>query len=419
MNRFVNDVTIVGTGRVGLPLALSFLKNGLKVNGIDQDEKRVKCITTKKMPFNEPGYQEILEHHDFLLDNDISKISDSEYIVITVGTPLQKHIEIELNDIKQVINQVSVYLKKGQTIILRSTVAPKTTEFVRRYLEKKTGYKVGNAIFIAYCPERIAEGKALKELETLPQIIGVADAESGRRAERLFRHLVKDIFITDYVTAELSKLFSNISRYIYFAVSNHFMVIADEFGGNIYEIIKMMNHKYPRQIIANPGLTGGTCLRKDFGMINEHIPYMDLLLSAWKTNEYIPNFLVSHILKRTQIHDKTIAVLGYTFKKDSDDARDSLTPKLIRYIDRQVPKEIRICEPNFPLEFKYENGMTNHRMEEALKEADIVFLAVNHFIFQSRINQIFNLCRLDTWFADIWNLSGMNKIFFQKMEVPA
>jgi UDP-N-acetyl-D-mannosaminuronic acid dehydrogenase len=196
------------------------------------------------------------------------------------------------------------------------------------------------------------------------------------------------------------------------------MVIADEFGGNIYEIIKMMNHKYPRQIIANPGLTGGTCLRKDFGMINEHTPYMDLLLSAWKINEYIPNFLVSHILKRTQIHDKTIAVLGYTFKKDSDDARDSLTPKLIRYIERQVPKEIRVCEPNFPLKFKYENGMTNHCIKEALKEVDIVFLAVNHFIFQSRINQIFNLCRLDTWFADIWNLSSMDKIFFQKMEVP-
>ena len=419
MEQFKNDVTVVGTGRVGLPLALSLLKKGLRVNGIEKDENIINCVTTKKMPFNEAGYQEILNQYNFSLNTDTSKISDSEYLVITVGTPLRKHIEIELDYIKKVIDQLSPSIRKGQTIVLRSTVAPQTTEFVRKYLESQTGFKIGNAIFLAYCPERIAEGKALEELETLPQIIGAADAESGRRAEKLFRFLVDDIFITDYTTAELSKLFSNISRYIYFAVSNHFMVLADEFGGNIYEIIRMMNYKYPRQIIASPGLTGGTCLRKDFGMINEHIPYLDMLLSAWKINEYIPNFIVSHILKRTPIHDKKVAILGYTFKRDSDDARDSLVPKLIRYIERQVPKEIKICEPNFAQGFCFENMMENHSLEQALQEADLVFIAVNHTFFETRIKQIFNMCRLDTWFADIWNLSNMGKIYYQKMEVPA
>jgi UDP-N-acetyl-D-mannosaminuronic acid dehydrogenase len=419
MQQFNNDVTVVGTGRVGLPLALSLLNNGLRVNGIEKDENIIKCVAAGEMPFNEAGYQEILQQHGFSLDADTAKISDSEYLVITVGTPLRKHIEIELEYIRQVIDQLSPFIRKGQTIVLRSTVAPQTTEFVRKYLEARTGYKIGNAIFLAYCPERIAEGKALEELESLPQIIGTSDAESGRRAEKLFRHLVDDIFITDYITAELSKLFSNISRYVYFAVSNHFMVLADEFGGNIYEIIKMMNYKYPRQIIANPGLTAGTCLRKDFGMINENIPYLDLLLSAWKINEYIPNFIVSHILKRTPIHDRKVAILGYTFKRDSDDTRDSLVPKLVRYIERQVPKEIKICEPNFAPDSCFDNKIINHSLEEALRDADIVFLAVNHTFFESRIKQIFNLCRLDTWFADIWNMSDMGKIYFQKMEVPA
>jgi UDP-N-acetyl-D-mannosaminuronic acid dehydrogenase len=419
MQPFNNDVTVVGTGRVGLPLALSLLKKGLRVNGIDRDENIINCVAARQMPFNEAGYEEILQQHNFSLDADTSKISDSEYLIITVGTPLRKHIEIELDYIKNVIDQLSAHIRKDQTIILRSTVAPRTTEFVKKYLESRTGYKIGTALFLAYCPERIAEGKALEELETLPQIVGAADAESGHRAEKLFRHLVDDIFITDYITAELSKLFSNISRYIYFAVSNHFMVLADEFGGNIYEIIKMMNYKYPRQIIASPGFTGGTCLRKDFGMINENIPYLDLLLSAWKINEYVPSFVVSHILKRTQIYDKKVAVLGYTFKQDSDDSRDSLVPKLVRYIERQVPKEIRLCEPNLATDSLCENGMENHSLADALQDADIVFIAVNHTFFKLRIRQILNLCRLDTWFADIWNLSDMNKIYFQKMEVPA
>jgi UDP-N-acetyl-D-mannosaminuronate dehydrogenase len=154
-------------------------------------------------------------------------------------------------------------------------------------------------------------------------------------------------------------------------------------------------------------------------MINENIPYLDLLLSAWKINEYVPSFVVSHILKRTQIYDKKVAVLGYTFKQDSDDSRDSLVPKLVRYIERQVPKEIRLCEPNLATDSLCENGMENHSLADALQDADIVFIAVNHTFFKLRIRQILNLCRLDTWFADIWNLSDMNKIYFQKMEVPA
>ena len=417
MQQFNNDVTIIGAGRVGLPLALTFLSKGLKVNAVDTDENIIQCVKAREMPFNEPGYQSILAEHAICIDRDYSKIEGSAYVIVTVGTPLRKHVEIELSHITEVINQLAPHIKKGQTIILRSTVAPQTTEFVRRYLEEKTGFKIGNAIYLAYCPERISEGNAFVELETLPQIIGSRDPESGQMAKKLFGHLVNEIFLTDYVSAELAKLFSNISRYIYFAVSNHFMILADEFNANIYEIIRMMNHNYPRQIIANPGLTAGTCLRKDFGMINEHIPYLDLLLSSWKVNEFIPNFIVSHILKRTDIHGRVVAVLGYTFKRDSDDFRDSLTPKLVRYIRRQVPKAIRIFEPNLSQGAQFEEDLINTSLETTLDGADIVILAMNHTYFETHRQRILGLCRPDTWFADVWNISRLNKIFFQTMEV--
>ena len=414
---FKNDVTVIGTGRVGLPLALSLIKNGLKVNGIDVDKHIIACVAEKKMPFNEPGYPQILMKHGFDLDSDYAKVSDSKYIVITVGTPLQKHIETDLNYIKEVIDQISPHLKREQTIILRSTVSPGTSEYVRKYLEKKTGFKVGNGIYLAFCPERIAEGKALEELEILPQIIGSSDSESGKSAESLFRHLVQDIFHTDFISAELTKLFSNISRYIYFAVSNHFMILADEFGANIFEILEMTNYNYPRQIIARPGFTAGACLRKDFGMINEHIPYTDMLLSAWKINEYVPHFLVDHMRRRTEIHGKKVAVLGYSFKKDSDDPRDSLTPKLIRYIQRDVPMELRVCDPNLGPDIPFENGFKNVSLIEALDDADVVFLAVNHTYFTDHLDEIIQHTKKETWFADVWNMAGQNKIFFQKMEM--
>jgi UDP-N-acetyl-D-mannosaminuronic acid dehydrogenase len=152
-------------------------------------------------------------------------------------------------------------------------------------------------------------------------------------------------------------------------------------------------------------------------MINEHIPYADLLLGSWKVNEYIPQFLVSHMLKRDRIHEKNVAVLGYTFKKDSDDVRDSLTPKLVRCLEREVPQKIRVCEPNLPEGAKLENGYQNESLASVLPDADMVFIAVDHSCFSEDLETIYRMCKKTAWFVDIWNLSGSGKIFYQNMEV--
>jgi UDP-N-acetyl-D-mannosaminuronic acid dehydrogenase len=414
---FSNDVTVVGTGRVGLPLALSLLDKGLRVDGIDVDPVLIEAVARRQMPFKEPGYQEILDRKSFELGEDYAKLSASRYVVITVGTPLEKHVETDLSSIKQVLDRSAPHLRRGQTVILRSTVTPGTTGYVRRYLEKITGYRVGHGLFLAFCPERIAEGKAREELETLPQIIGTEENESAERAERLFKVLVDDILHTNYRSAELAKLFSNISRYIYFAVANQFLMLADEFDANIFEILEMTNYKYPRQIVAKPGLTGGACLRKDFGMLNEHIPYMDLLLGAWKVNESVPRFLVSQLARRTSLEDRVITVLGYTFKQDSDDTRDSLSPKLVRYLERHVPREIRIAEPNLSVGAALEGGYTNHDVVESVRGAGAVFVAVNHSAFAQGLGEILEAARPDTWFSDIWGVTGTGKAFFQRMEI--
>jgi UDP-N-acetyl-D-mannosaminuronic acid dehydrogenase len=407
---FNYDVAIIGIGRVGLPLSLSLAESGFKVIGIDINEEIIQLVKNRKMPFEETGCDELIKRVEIAVESDIKNIASARNIIITVGTPLMSHIETDLRQITHVLNDIVSCIKPGHNLILRSTVAPGTTNFVKKYLEQKTNFVVGRDIFLSFCPERLAEGKALRELKELPQIIGAEDSESGLRARELFEKLTQDIFLTTYVSAELTKLFNNISRYIHFAVSNQFTMIADKYEQNILEIIHMSNYKYPRGVIAKPGLTAGTCLRKDFGMINEDIPYTDLLLSAWKINEFTPKFLIDGMKKRLDLYNKKVAVLGYTFKADTDDTRDSLAPKLLRYLERELPAEIRIHEPFLPDTFE---DYKNNTLEEAVSNADIVYIATNHSVFSKNSDSILKIAKQDCWFVDIWGVLGKGEIFIK------
>tara|TARA_B100000401_G_scaffold431344_1_gene367287 strand:- start:1327 stop:2559 length:1233 start_codon:yes stop_codon:yes gene_type:complete len=405
-------VGVIGIGRVGLPLALSLNKNGVSTIGFDINQEIVDCVNKKKMPFNEEGYDEIIKKLDFFATTDLSRIKEVENIIITVGTPLLAHIETDLTQINIVLKSITDYLEPNHNLILRSTVAPKTTNYIKRYIETNTNFKIGKNIFLSFCPERIAEGKALKELESLPQVIGSEDKLSAQMAEDIFCNLSSKIFHTNYVSAELVKLFNNTYRYINFSISNQFAMIAEDFDASIYDIIEMTNTDYPRGQIPSPGLTAGTCLRKDFGMINETSSYSDLLLNSWKVNEFIPKFLVQNILKEKEIFGKKIGVLGYSFKMDTDDTRDSLVPKMIRYIEREVPEKVFIHEPCIEglLDKRYENSALN----EVLENCEIIFIALNHSIFKENINDIINRSKNNCVFVDFWNISGKNKIVFTK-----
>ena len=407
------QVGIVGLGRVGLPLALSFINKGVSVIGFDINESLNSSVKNKIMPFHEPGYEDILSNNDLFSSSDFSHLRDVENIIITVGTPLLAHIETDLSQLKQVLNVIIKHLVRGQNIILRSTVAPKTSKFVHLFIENNTNFVIGKDIFLSFCPERIAEGKARKELESLPQIIGSEDEESGQRSEKLFRHLTTKIFHTDFVSAELVKLFNNTYRYINFSISNQFAIIAEDYGVGIYDIIKMANTDYPRSNIPLPGLTAGSCLRKDFGMINETNSYSDLLLNAWKINEFIPKFLVEKALEHSSFTNKNIGILGYSFKKDTDDTRDSLVPKLVRYIEREVPQNIFVHEPNIPSPI-LDGTYQNYDLQEVLGNCEIIFIALNHSSFYQNITEILAGNEgSETIFVDYWNVSEKNQIIFR------
>jgi UDP-N-acetyl-D-mannosaminuronic acid dehydrogenase len=404
MKRNKFDITIIGAGRVGLPLALSFESRGLSVAIKDINLKILISIKKKKSPFKEKGMQDLLKKSKIVCFKD--KYPISNYYIITVGTPLKQNIETDLNQITKVIDGlINSKNISSNTIILRSTIAPNTMRFISNYINQKTGLVCGKNYFLSYCPERIVEGDAIKELTNLPQIIGINDKKTWFKSKKLFEYLLpkNKILKGTWAEAELSKLFSNIYRYVNFAIPNYFLMIANHFNVEPFALFDLMNFEYDRNKgLKSPGLTAGTCLRKDYGMINENFPQTDLILQAHKINEFMPMFIIN-LLKPEKITNKRIGILGYVFKKDTDDTRDSLSPKIYRYLTKLVPKIINISDYNLLKGFynDKENQLTfkNLNEKELIKNSDVIIIAVNHSKYPDLLKKI-NLKKkiiIDPW----------------------
>jgi UDP-N-acetyl-D-mannosaminuronic acid dehydrogenase len=407
----MKKIAIIGIGRVGLPFALYLESLGFEVVGIDKDVSLIQSLAAKKMPFLEAGCQELLEKSKALFMTEMEKIREADGIVITVGTPLMPHIETDLSNVENVLRSLIPYLRRSQCVILRSTVAPKTTQYVRTFLESHANLAIGSDLGLAVCPERLSEHKALEELKKLPQIIGCEDNLSYEMAVEIFGKFKVKLLRTNYLSAELAKLFNNSARYIEFAIANQFAIYANNFHQNVYEILQLCNEDYPRAFPYKPGLTAGTCLRKDFGMINELSSGPDLLLAGWKINEYMPLHLVELASKYKPLTGARVAVLGYTFKKNSDDTRDSLVPKLIRYLERQVPRSILVCDPHLTNE-----KIGRHRnvdLKTSLQEADVVFIAIDHNEFCDK-KTVLEALQPGAVVIDLWNCLKENRIVIQK-----
>src|SRR4051794_40501742 len=353
-------VAIVGLGRIGLPLALSFADRGLEVVGVDREPRVLELVAEGRMPFQETGTQELLDRvlptGRLHLTQRIQDAADADHVVLTLGTPTHVHIEIDISQIRGAIDQLLPLLREGQTIILRSTVAPGTTEWVAGYIEQRRGFTVGEDVHVAHVPERIAVNHFLEEIATLPCIVGGVGAGSGESAAELFEVFGTEIVQTSPVQAELAKIWTNILRYTQFALPNLLMMECEQYGANVFDVIDLVNHDYPRGGMARPGLTAGTCLRKDFAFSEERSRAPGMLLSVSRVHESVPLFLVEGLKRRMggSLRDCKVAVLGLTFKRDSDDMRDSLSAKLIRLLERELAHVARhdphVSEASEPLD---------------------------------------------------------------------
>ncbi|HEX8104349.1 MAG TPA: nucleotide sugar dehydrogenase [Solirubrobacteraceae bacterium] len=412
------DVSVIGLGRVGLPLALCFADAGLRVLGVDKDAERLGAVRDGRMPFKEPGTEAMLTRVQAAGRLDLSEraadAAQADSIVLTVGTPTFSHIEIDMGDIRSVLDDLLPVLSAGQLVVLRSTVAPGTTDFVAGYLRKHRGFTVGEDVFVAHCPERIAADRFLEEIRSLPTIIGGVGEASGERCAALFEVFGAHITQTTPVQAELAKIWTNILRYATFAMPNLLMMDCDRYDANVFEVIELINRDYPRGGMALPGMTAGTCLRKDFAFSEERSNAPGMLLAVSRVNESVPLFLVDGLKRRLagSLDERKVAVLGLSFKRDSDDERDSLSFKLIRLLERELA-DVVVHDPVV--------STVTAEAEEAVAGADAVIVATNHSVFSdpALLATIAERAAPDCLVVDPWNAFGAGQVFGYASELAA
>jgi len=411
------DVAVIGLGRVGLPLALSFADRGLSVIGIDNDPSRLDAVRAGAMPFEETGAQELLDRVHasgaLSLSERVVDAAAARQIVITLGTPSFSHIEIDMRDIRSALDDLLGVLEPGHCLILRSTVAPGTTEFVAGYLAKHRGFAIGEEVFVAHAPERIAAGRFLAEIDTLPCIIGGVGARSGEVVAELFGAFRAPIVQTTPVQAELAKIWANILRYTNFALPNLLMMDCERYAANVFEVIDLINHDYPRGGIAQPGLTAGTCLRKDFTFSEERSAAPGMLLAVSRVNESVPLFLLEGAKRRLgTLANRRVAVLGLAFKADTDDERDSLAHKLIRLLERELA-DVQVHDPHV--------STPTLSFEDAVDGAEVVVVASNHSEFRDpdALASIAERASADCLIVDPWNCWGVGQVFAYASELSA
>src|SRR5262245_13797606 len=390
---FSRDVVIVGgCGRVGLPLGLALADVGLSVTLYDRDADAVDRVRAGKMPFCEHGADELLERL-IATDRrdataDARSVAEAEHVVVVVGTPVDEHLNPDPKYVLLAIEGLLDQLHDGQHLVLRSTVYPGVTGMVERLLRAAR-----RTIDVSFCPERIAEGCALEELRSLPQIVSARTDHALRRAEKLFLAIAPSIVHLDVEEAELAKLFTNTWRYIKFAAANQLFMIANDFGLDFGRIRNALKQDYPRAAdMPGPGLAAGPCLLKDtmqlaaFNNNNFTLGHASMMI-----NEGLPMYMVSRLEREYDLPNMTVGILGMAFKAGSDDTRDSLSYKLKRLL--RFRAERVLCTDPYA-----HHDVDLWPLEDVLSQSDLLVIATPHHQYAD--------LDVDIPIVDVWNLLG-------------
>ena len=385
-------VVVGGGGHVGLPLTIVLANSGHHAIALDISQPTVDLINSGKMPFFEEGAQELLtrtlENETFSATTDHRIIESADVVIVVIGTPVDEHLNPDPNSVVTAISACIPYMNSSQLVILRSTLFPGVTARVSALLKSK-----GLTPDVTFCPERILEGQALKELKELPQIIGATTDSAANRAIAIFDSLgVKTISVLPE-EAELAKLFTNVWRYIKFAAANQFWLMSNEAGLDFSRIREAISFDYPRAAdLPNAGFTAGPCLFKDtmqlaaFSNNNFGLGH-----SAMLVNEGLPLYVVRKIEEKYDLSDKTVGILGMAFKGESDDIRSSLAYKLKKILQFKSAG-ILASDPFVTID------KTLVSQSELLAKADIIVIGAPHHIYRN--------LETDKPVIDIWNILG-------------
>ena len=391
--KFEKDVVVIGgCGHVGLPLAIMFASKSLKVVAFDTNTQVVATVNSGIMPFDEPGADDVLKQvlatKSFTASSDRQFVSLAEHVVVVIGTPVDEHLNPDPEAVPNVVMSLLDVLKDGQHLVLRSTIYPGVTKLVEKVIASS-----GKKIDVSFCPERIAEGKAIEELVALPQIISGRTGIAVERAKELFSSLTQNVIVVTPEEAELAKLFTNTWRYIKFAAANQLYTIANDFGVDFERVRHAITTDYPRASdMPGAGFAAGPCLFKDtmqlaaFNNNNFTLGHSSMMI-----NEGLPLYLVSRIEKKYDLTKMTVGVLGMAFKAESDDIRSSLSYKLKRIL-RFKALEV-VCADSL---VRDDDGLISEI--ELLQKSDLIVIGAPHRRYAS--------LEISKPVIDIWNIRG-------------
>ena len=397
MNEAENVVVVGGCGHAGLPFGMVLADRGMNVCLFDIDERAVATVNQGKMPFREEGADALLPKligKSLRATTDPTCLRDAKVVISVIGTPVDAYLSPTVATLYRNLDELIEYLPEDSLLILRSTLYPGVTRLIRDRLQERH-----RKIHVAFCPERIAEGRALHELTSLPQIISAFEPEALAKTRQLFKRVAPKVIELEPMEAELAKLFSNSWRYLNFAASNQFYMLAQSYGVDFYRIYDAVTHEYPRmRSFAKAGFAAGPCLLKDtlqlsaFSGNNFFLGHAAMLI-----NEGLPNFVVNG-LRNEGLSKSTVAILGMAFKGDSDDVRSSLSYKLKKLLEVEA-REVICTDP-------FVKNATLVPLDEAIARAGIVILGAPHSEYRN-LQIPKNKKVVDVW--GFWRASDIKK----------
>ena len=377
---------IGGCGHVGIPLGLAFASKNFDVTLVDVNPQAVENINRAHLPFKEDGAEELLVAHvgkNLRATSDAEVVRKQDVVVFVTGTPVDEHLNPKIHDVMKVLNAYLPLLNRRQLIVLRSTIFPGVTRIVEETLKARLG-----AANLAFCPERIVQGKGIEEIFNLPQLVSGVNKKAENAAAALFAAIAPKIIRIKPEEAELAKLMTNAWRYLEFAIANQFYMMVEKQGLDFYRILDAMKEDYPRaKHFARAGLAAGPCLFKDTMQLSAfHNNEFFLGHSAMLVNEGLPNFLVSQLEAKMggSLMGKKIGVMGLAFKADNDDIRESLSFKVKKLLEMKMA-EVLVTDEFVP---------GTMPLKKFVKEAEGVILGVPHSAYKG--------LKLKQPFVDCW-----------------
>ncbi len=391
-------ISIIGLGRMGLPIACLFADTGAKVIGVDINKKIVDLINNGKSPISGEGLEPLIEKYSkngrlYATDRVNDATSKSDVIAIVVPTLIDEETDPDYTAVEKACKEIGLGLKKGSLVIFQSTVGPgETEELVKTILEKTSGLKAGKDFGLAYSPIRATAGRVMKDIQNYPRIVAGVDDRSLRATKAVMGTISKEIkCVSNIKTAEAEKLFENVYRDVNIALVNELAIFCEKIGIDRKEVKKVANTQ-PYSHLHDAGVgVGGHCIPVNPYFLVEKADNVgvkvNLVKIARKINDYMPEHTAKIVIKALRDHGKSlrrakIAIFGISYKSNVGEARNSPAQHIIDFLKKKGI-EIVVYDPYFTkkefMDLGYESA---EKPERATENADCILITVAHDEFK-------------------------------------